>query len=871
MMDHRGRRFKKLFAKQSSPQHDEALSDQSISPTIFEDVHIPVGEINPTDGPIVVPQRRSSLAIRANRSMEQDSPRQSNLDQRSEIGQQETITQLQPVGTGSELLSSLILGGETQTINAPSHVKFSEDIADRNIESSRTGDFSEPSQFSFHDTAVGNQNLLSGGRHIGPIPGFLVRNSVTQDNIIPETVLESAQDAEYETRGISSNPYASIDNYDRKYSQPSRGSQASNVYVRVGRKPTAYAGPIPLEDDIDEDELNTRDTRRKTIVFAQPSISSERRQSSTHQSAHPTNTKYESTSTTVSFPNKEESVRKSIGESSDTESHPLSRDPYPIPAHTNQSKAHSAALFAQSRTPTFDSGPPASQSSTTSSTIERSASLETSSQDSDLIRDTCLEGGVIGDKHLSSPDTLGRRSTMAEKEVSWQELLQHDSSSSDKEYDSQRRSHSAIPATKSSSDEDFGPETQPCGLLSPTETFGTSQSKSSSDFNPILNRYNAAAIDASAAQWGIPHAHTSSGSLSDNSQALRDSLRPGDTDRDVSATTTTTTGAIQGGSRSDFSSEQSLDQGPATPPNNTTNVDKPLPSLPGGSSREHIYTLESSLSQEKQAASREYAVQDSSEPIDPASVVDLSNTTDTTVHTCMAPTVTHETINPSVHNIREEQITREIHNHDVFHRILPIHETEILPPRHFIHDSDNQVIEIPASSIPGRTDLPQNWSVTDPSTSPSPNTSHSAPPKPGKWRPFTARTWHGTEGDAKDYINEDGIHKTEMTWVHPPVLEEGGRLSGQTVPIHFQDGHYIEKKAVPSPYEDGKQVESKSASNYLDDMGGLVEKTPARMPGGWQFDGAYDEHLGQTRRFDIRRKPLESSGKYVKALAARVR
>lgn len=76
-----------------------------------------------------------------------------------------------------------------------------------------------------------------------------------------------------------------------------------------------------------------------------------------------------------------------------------------------------------------------------------------------------------------------------------------------------------------------------------------------------------------------------------------------------------------------------------------------------------------------------------------------NHTTDTVEHTHTAPAVTHETIQPVVHQVRAEKITRDIHTTDVHHRILPIVDIEYLPARHFVYSSDGQLIEVPESAV----------------------------------------------------------------------------------------------------------------------------------------------------------------------------
>ena len=61
--------------------------------------------------------------------------------------------------------------------------------------------------------------------------------------------------------------------------------------------------------------------------------------------------------------------------------------------------------------------------------------------------------------------------------------------------------------------------------------------------------------------------------------------------------------------------------------------------------------------------------------------------------------VTHEHISPTVHHVTEEQITREIHNYDVYHRVLPVIETVVLPTKHYVRELDGSITEIPESML----------------------------------------------------------------------------------------------------------------------------------------------------------------------------
>ena len=139
--------------------------------------------------------------------------------------------------------------------------------------------------------------------------------------------------------------------------------------------------------------------------------------------------------------------------------------------------------------------------------------------------------------------------------------------------------------------------------------------------------------------------------------------------------------------------------------------------------------------------------------------------------------VVQETVQEKVHHVREEVITREIHNHDVFHRILPVIDVEVLPPRHFLPVEGGGLVEIGADEVPGRG---HTWVIAE-TASKIP----SDQPAPTGARRFTARRFPGTEGDAIQYTTPEGYEHTETTWVHPPELETGGRDTGQTWPMVF--------------------------------------------------------------------------------------
>ncbi|KAF2206473.1 hypothetical protein CERZMDRAFT_89301 [Cercospora zeae-maydis SCOH1-5] len=221
-------------------------------------------------------------------------------------------------------------------------------------------------------------------------------------------------------------------------------------------------------------------------------------------------------------------------------------------------------------------------------------------------------------------------------------------------------------------------------------------------------------------------------------------------------------------------------------------LDKPLPPPPEGQQLNNFepHAVTSSSSQPT------YLVQDSSTPI-PLSDhgISLTNTTDTTVHTTQAPAVTHEQVIVHTHEHITEAITREIHTHDIYHRVLPIIDIEVLPPRHFIAASppDGSRREISPADAPGGEEMSLDLQrVMQEAVNREVQRKCSLlQQEKGKWfsedglrRKFTAVDFDpkDTKGDSKEVIAEDGTEYSEQTWVHWPVLEED---VGQTKAFHF--------------------------------------------------------------------------------------
>ncbi|KAK4225022.1 hypothetical protein QBC38DRAFT_457703 [Podospora fimiseda] len=85
------------------------------------------------------------------------------------------------------------------------------------------------------------------------------------------------------------------------------------------------------------------------------------------------------------------------------------------------------------------------------------------------------------------------------------------------------------------------------------------------------------------------------------------------------------------------------------------------------------------------------------------------DTTDKTTET--APAVTHEVVKPEIHEVMHEQIERDIHEHHVVQKILPVIDVEVLPARHYVQGEDGRLVEVKEAALPECTGENQNWHI----------------------------------------------------------------------------------------------------------------------------------------------------------------
>lgn len=157
--------------------------------------------------------------------------------------------------------------------------------------------------------------------------------------------------------------------------------------------------------------------------------------------------------------------------------------------------------------------------------------------------------------------------------------------------------------------------------------------------------------------------------------------------------------------------------------------------------------------------------------------LNLENKTETIIHETVAPAVTHESVEVRKHEIRHEVIDREIHTHEVHHRVLPVIDVQVLPAKHYVPGPDGRLVQILESQIPGRTAANQSWVIAETVSKTKPDVTQP--------RKFTARTFGEADADVPEYVDANGIRQSKTTWIHPPEIETGGEKTGQTVPFYF--------------------------------------------------------------------------------------
>jgi hypothetical protein len=130
-------------------------------------------------------------------------------------------------------------------------------------------------------------------------------------------------------------------------------------------------------------------------------------------------------------------------------------------------------------------------------------------------------------------------------------------------------------------------------------------------------------------------------------------------------------------------------------------------------------------------------------------------------------------IKPHEHEIIQHKIFREIHNYEYYHRIQPVYDLQILPPRHWIPNPNGEgLIEISADELPSRTGHNRKWKIVY---------EHSD-------APVESGPTYRTEPEIIEHpttITAEGFERKETTIIYPPTLRDLSEYDGLVQPVHF--------------------------------------------------------------------------------------
>lgn len=166
--------------------------------------------------------------------------------------------------------------------------------------------------------------------------------------------------------------------------------------------------------------------------------------------------------------------------------------------------------------------------------------------------------------------------------------------------------------------------------------------------------------------------------------------------------------------------------------------------------------------------------------------------------------MTHEHVKPTEHHINTKQYTREIHNHDVYNRILPIRDTKVLPARHYAPSPTHggKLVEIPAPvekpggaqapAAPISMDMASNTECTKDASARFHNPIDNTIPFPSAKQQSEAAALsrqHNLEMEEQGrelvsentYTMPDGTVRTESMWRYKPTMKAPAHEVTETI------------------------------------------------------------------------------------------
>ncbi|KAI9651956.1 MAG: hypothetical protein M1831_007459 [Alyxoria varia] len=159
-------------------------------------------------------------------------------------------------------------------------------------------------------------------------------------------------------------------------------------------------------------------------------------------------------------------------------------------------------------------------------------------------------------------------------------------------------------------------------------------------------------------------------------------------------------------------------------------------------------------------------------------VVDLCDSKHTTVERTWAPAVVHDVYTPLVHHASQHLVSRDVHEHMIRLRTLPIIDVQTLPPRHYVPGSDGHLKPIPAAEVQDRlkgNNQPKNWLIAE-----TVSKRHTEPHISNELKRLLAEHKPPPQRISdSQHLSPEGYERRETTWVHGPTIERQERPRNQ--------------------------------------------------------------------------------------------
>jgi hypothetical protein len=219
--------------------------------------------------------------------------------------------------------------------------------------------------------------------------------------------------------------------------------------------------------------------------------------------------------------------------------------------------------------------------------------------------------------------------------------------------------------------------------------------------------------------------------------------------------------------------------------------------------------------------------------------------------------VTHETVKPIQHEIKQEVVYRDIHNHDVYHRIQPVIETEILPPRHFIQDpaDPTKLTEVSEDQLPPRSrETQQRWFIGEKEIATPTSADHAFPPE-------QARLTRPKVVDETTHVTSEGYVRKDTIIVHPSTLEDMRGYKGPVLDMSFEHAKHNKEDKNVAATRANRGIDHTHTPELLPMRSNELPDRATVIPGSWPAPGPGNvlTERADHGSFSVHRRPVGSS------------